>query len=230
MNSEIINVRQFLTNLQKEICQTLENEEQNQQFIADTWQYDSGGGGQSCVLEQGLFFEKAGVNFSHVLGKELPSAATKTRPDLTGASFEAMGISLVIHPRNPFIPTSHANIRFFVAKPQNKDPVWWFGGGFDLTPYYPFIEDCRHWHQVAHNLCQPFGQDIYPKFKKWCDDYFFIKHRNEARGIGGLFFDDFNELNFPSLKLSHIIKLLAVFPSTVAVLFTCFQIISFKKN
>ncbi|KFD18219.1 aerobic coproporphyrinogen III oxidase [Rahnella aquatilis CIP 78.65 = ATCC 33071] len=141
-------------------------------------------------------FEQAGVNFSHVAGAALPASATAHRPELAGRSFQAMGVSLVIHPLNPYVPTSHANVRFFIAEKPGEAPVWWFGGGFDLTPYYGFEEDARHWHLTARQLCQPFGDDMYPKYKKWCDDYFFIKHRNEARGIGGLFFDDLNSPDF----------------------------------
>ena len=144
----------------------------------------------------GKVFEKAGVNFSHVTGKNLPPSATANRPELSGRTFTAMGVSLVIHPNNPFIPTSHANVRFFIAEKEGEAPVWWFGGGFDLTPYYGFEEDCIFWHEVARNACQPFGDDVYPRFKKWCDEYFYLKHRQEARGVGGLFFDDLNEQSF----------------------------------
>ncbi len=148
------------------------------------------------MLTHGAVFEQAGVNFSHVAGATLPASATAHRPELAGRSFQAMGVSLVIHPLNPYVPTSHANVRFFIAEKPGEAPVWWFGGGFDLTPYYGFEEDARHWHLTAQQLCQPFGDDVYPKYKKWCDDYFFIKHRNEARGIGGLFFDDLNSPDF----------------------------------
>ena len=141
-------------------------------------------------------FEKAGINFSHVHGGQLPASATAQRPELAGRSFEALGVSLVIHPRNPYIPTSHANVRFFIAQKENAAPVWWFGGGFDLTPYYGFEEDAVHWHQTARQACDPFGTDTYPRYKKWCDDYFYLKHRAEPRGIGGLFFDDLNEPDF----------------------------------
>ena len=149
---------------------------------------------------EGAVVEKGGVNFSHVRGATLPASATANRPELAGRSFQALGVSLVIHPSNPYIPTSHANVRFFVAEKEGEEPVWWFGGGFDLTPFYPFEEDVIHWHQTGKNLCTPFGDDVFPKYKKWCDDYFFLKHRNETRGVGGLFFDDLNtwnnELNF----------------------------------
>ncbi|UCE77482.1 MAG: oxygen-dependent coproporphyrinogen oxidase [Gammaproteobacteria bacterium] len=186
----------YLTDLQDRICKALEQIDGQNQFREDTWQREEGGGGRSRVLEEGGVFEKAGINFSHVRGNQLPASATAHRPELAGRSFEALGVSLVIHPRNPYVPTSHANVRFFVAEKQDSDPVWWFGGGFDLTPYYGFEEDAVHWHLTAKQACQPFGETIYPRFKKWCDDYFFLKHRNEPRGIGGLFFDDFNELGF----------------------------------
>ena len=186
----------YLTDLQNRICEALEQIDGQNQFRGDTWQREEGGGGRSRVLEEGGVFEKAGINFSHVRGKRLPASATAHRPELAGRSFEALGVSMVIHPRNPYVPTSHANVRFFVAEKQDSDPVWWFGGGFDLTPYYGFEEDAVHWHLTARQACQPFGETIYPRFKKWCDDYFFLRHRNEPRGIGGLFFDDFNELGF----------------------------------
>lgn len=186
----------YLTDLQDRICKALEQIDGQNQFREDTWQREEGGGGRSRVLEEGGVFEKAGINFSHVRGNQLPASATAHRPELAGRSFEALGVSLVIHPRNPYVPTSHANVRFFVAEKQDSEPVWWFGGGFDLTPYYGFEEDAVHWHLTAKQACQPFGETIYPRFKKWCDDYFFLKHRNEPRGIGGLFFDDFNELGF----------------------------------
>ena len=186
----------YLTDLQNRICDALEQIDGQNRFREDTWQREEGGGGRSRVLEEGGVFEKAGINFSHVRGNQLPASATAHRPELAGRSFEALGVSLVIHPRNPYVPTSHANVRFFVAEKQDSDPVWWFGGGFDLTPYYGFEEDAVHWHLTAKQACQPFGETIYPRFKKWCDDYFFLKHRNEPRGIGGLFFDDFNELGF----------------------------------
>ena len=148
------------------------------------------------MLAEGAVFEQAGVNFSHVFGTDLPASATAHRPELAGRSFQALGVSLVIHPRNPYAPTSHANVRFFMAEKPGAEPVWWFGGGFDLTPYYGFEEDCVHWHKTAKAACDPFGADYYPRFKKWCDEYFLLKHRNEPRGIGGLFFDDLNEKSF----------------------------------
>lgn len=155
-----------------------------------------GGGGRTRVLRHGAVIEQGGVNFSHVYGDAMPASATAHRPELAGRRFEAMGVSLVIHPRNPYVPTSHANVRFFIAEKEGEEPIWWFGGGFDLTPFYPFEEDVRHWHQVSHELCQPFGEEIYPEFKAWCDRYFYLKHRNETRGVGGLFFDDLNRWPF----------------------------------
>ena len=161
-------------------------------FIEESWVREEGGGGRSRVLEQGIVIEKGGVNFSHVMGAQLPASATAARPELAGRSFQAMGVSLVIHPRNPYVPTSHANVRMFVAEKEGEEPVWWFGGGFDLTPFYAFEDDVVFWHQTAKNACEPFGADVYPKYKKWCDEYFYLKHRNENRGVGGLFFDDLN--------------------------------------
>jgi len=193
---DINQVKAFLLSLQDQICQKLSAVDGRAQFKQDQWVREEGGGGQSRVLTGGAIFEQAGVNFSHVSGATLPASATAHRPELAGRSFQAMGVSLVIHPLSPYIPTSHANVRFFIAEKHGEAPVWWFGGGFDLTPYYGFEEDARHWHQTAADLCQPFGDDVYPKYKKWCDDYFFIKHRNEARGIGGLFFDDLNSPDF----------------------------------
>jgi coproporphyrinogen III oxidase len=167
-------------------------------FRRDIWQRDEGGGGESRVLADGPVLEKAGVNFSHVFGAGLPQAATNQRPEIAGAAFEAMGLSLVIHPRNPYVPTTHANIRFLIATPTSGAPVWWFGGGFDLTPYYPADEDVLHWHRTARAACQPFGDEVYAKYKEWCDRYFFLKHRDETRGVGGLFFDDLNAWGFDS--------------------------------
>ncbi|MGL4516305.1 MAG: oxygen-dependent coproporphyrinogen oxidase [Shewanella sp.] len=189
-------VKAFLLDLQQRICAGLERLDGQASFAADSWTRAEGGGGTSRVLTQGAVFEQAGVNFSHVTGAAMPASATAHRPELAGRSFEAMGVSLVIHPKNPYIPTTHANVRFFIAHKDGADPVWWFGGGFDLTPYYPFEEDVRQWHQSAKNLCQPFGDDVYPKYKKWCDEYFFLPHRNETRGVGGLFFDDLNQAGF----------------------------------
>ena len=190
-------VKSYLIELQQTICTVLAKEDGKEDFIIDEWQRESGkGGGITRVLSNGDVFEQAGVNFSHVSGSQLPASATAHRPELAGREFQAMGVSLVIHPWNPMIPTSHANVRFFIATKENEDPVWWFGGGFDLTPYYGNEEDCIHWHTVAKKACEPFGENCYEKYKKWCDDYFYIKHRDEQRGIGGLFFDDLNSEGF----------------------------------
>jgi len=187
-------VRAYLTDLQDRIVAGLEALEPSGRFQHDDWQRPPGdhlnGEGRGRILEGGETFERAGINFSHVTGNRLPPSATAHRPDLSGGKFEAMGVSLVIHPRNPYVPTSHANVRFFMAEKPGVEPVWWFGGGFDLTPYYGFEEDAVHWHEQAHAACEPFGPEIYPRFKEWCDEYFHLKHRNEPRGIGGLFFDD----------------------------------------
>ena len=188
-------VEAYLQTLQDRICATLGAIDGNA-FREDRWQRPEGGGGRSRVLEGGSVFEKAGINFSKVYGAGLPPSATAHRPELAGRDFEALGVSLVIHPLNPYVPTSHANVRFFIARKPDADPVWWFGGGFDLTPYYGFDEDAVHWHHVAREACIPFGDDVYPCYKKWCDDYFYLKHRNEPRGIGGLFFDDLNAWGF----------------------------------
>ena len=197
MNSDnVLQVKEFLLSLQESICSDLEQADGSAKFGTDRWERDGGGIGITRVIGNGPVLEKGGVAFSHVFGKSLPASASATRPELAGSAFQAMGVSLVIHPRNPFVPTSHANFRLFVAEKENKEPVWWFGGGYDLTPYYGFEEDCVHWHQVAKQSCEPFGENIYPRFKKECDEYFHLKHRNEPRGIGGLFFDDFNELGF----------------------------------
>ena len=196
-NPSIEAVKAYLMDLQDRICQGLESQEPSARFEEDNWTYDNGvGGGRTRVLAGGQVFEQGGVNFSHVMGKTLPPSATAHRADLAGRSFQALGVSLVIHPRNPYVPTSHANVRFFIAERESEPPVWWFGGGFDLTPYYPFEEDAVDWHRTAREACLPFGEEVYPKFKKWCDEYFFLKHRNETRGVGGLFFDDLNEWGF----------------------------------
>lgn len=193
--------RDFLLKLQEEICATLESLEPSTVFQCDQWDREKGGSGVSKVIADGDVFEKAGVNFSHVFGKSMPPSATVQRPELAGKPFEAMGVSLVIHPRNPFVPTSHANFRLFVAHAEEEKRTWWFGGGYDLTPYYGNDEDCTHWHQTAKSACESYGGHYYPQFKKQCDDYFYLKHRDEPRGIGGIFFDDFNELEFQdSLK------------------------------
>ncbi|WP_430456696.1 oxygen-dependent coproporphyrinogen oxidase [Rheinheimera sp.] len=189
-------VKAFLLQLQEQICAALEQCDGSAGFVEDSWERAEGGGGRSRVLTKGAVFEQAGVNFSHVFGDKMPASATAHRPELAGRRFEAMGVSLVIHPNNPYVPTSHANVRFFIAEKDGEDPVWWFGGGFDLTPFYPFEDDVRHWHQVAFDCCAPFGADVYPKYKAWCDEYFYLKHRGETRGVGGLFFDDLNQWGF----------------------------------
>ena len=180
----------WLQGLQDRICKQLQSVEAQTTFVEDLWSHGAGGGGRSRVMQGGAIFEKAGVGFSHVKGAEMPAAATAKRPQLAGQGFEAAGVSLVVHPDNPYVPTSHANVRVF--RTTGEQSVWWFGGGFDLTPYYPFMEDVQHWHQVAHDLCQPFGAETYARYKAWCDDYFYLKHRGETRGVGGLFFDDLN--------------------------------------
>ncbi|MEJ5209102.1 oxygen-dependent coproporphyrinogen oxidase [Denitratimonas sp. CY0512] len=189
-------VAAWLRRLQDEICDALARADGGAGFIEDAWEREGGGGGRSRVLKQGRVFEQAGVNFSEVHGAALPPSASAHRPELAGAPWSAFGVSLVIHPHNPYLPTTHMNVRYFQARPANAAPVWWFGGGFDLTPFYPFDEDIRHWHEVARAACAPFGQTVYPEHKAWCDRYFFLKHRDEARGIGGLFFDDLNAWGF----------------------------------
>ncbi len=189
-------VKHYLLQLQSNLCETLERLDGGATFFTDSWTRPGGGGGITRVMNNGAIFEKAGVNFSQVTGQELPPSASASRPELAGRQFSALGVSLVMHPNNPYVPTSHANVRFFIAEKADAPPVWWFGGGFDLTPYYGFDADCQHWHSTAKLACQPFGEHIYPQFKAWCDRYFYIKHREEARGIGGLFFDDFNEQGF----------------------------------
>ncbi len=189
-------VRQYLIALQDQICQQLAEADGGASFEEDSWVREEGGGGRSRVLTNGAVIEKGGVNFSHVMGAEMPASATAHRPELTGRRFEAMGVSLVIHPHNPYVPTSHANVRFFIAEKDGADPVWWFGGGYDLTPYYGFDEDCVHWHQTAKTACDDFGDDAYDNYKRWCDEYFYLKHRDEPRGVGGLFFDDLNQWGF----------------------------------
>ncbi|CAG8999811.1 MAG: Oxygen-dependent coproporphyrinogen-III oxidase [Candidatus Celerinatantimonas neptuna] len=192
-------VIEFLTGLQERICQELESIDGGS-FIHDKWHRPEdekrlSGGGESRILK-GTVFEQAGVNFSHVKGEQLPPSASASRPELAGRSFEAMGVSLVIHPMNPYAPTSHANVRFFIADKPGEDPVWWFGGGFDLTPFYPFLEDVQDWHKNADALCAPFGESRYADHKKWCDEYFYLPHRKETRGVGGLFFDDLKTPDF----------------------------------
>ncbi len=193
---DVAAVKQYLLSLQDAICQQLEAEDGVATFVEDNWQRDGGGGGRTRVLTDGAVFEQGGVNFSHVFGDKLPPSATAQRPELAGRSFQAMGVSLVIHPHNPMIPTSHANVRFFIADKEGAEPVWWFGGGFDLTPYYGFEDDCVAWHNTAKTACEPFGEGVYERYKQWCDDYFFLKHRHEPRGVGGLFFDDLHEWGF----------------------------------
>ena len=188
-------VRKYLVTLQNNITEKIQ-EEESIEFTKDVWERREGGGGESRILEGGTTFEKAGINFSEVLGDHLPKSATNSRPHLEGASFKAMGLSLVFHPKNPFVPTTHMNLRFFLANKKNKEAIWWFGGGYDLTPYYGFQEDVIHWHQCAKNACDPFGQNLYQQFKTQCDEYFYLKHRGEPRGVGGVFFDDYNDQNF----------------------------------
>ena len=193
---QIDQVKAYFLQLQDNICQALAKEDGETGFVTDEWQRDESGRSRSRVLAEGAVFEKAGVNFSHVQGSGLPPSASAARPELAGRSYEALGVSLVIHPRNPYVPTSHANVRLFVATKPGEPPVWWFGGGYDLTPFYGNREDCVSWHQVAAGACAPFGSDVYPRFKAWCDEYFLLRHRGEPRGIGGLFFDDLNEWDF----------------------------------
>ena len=189
-------VEAFLRGLQDRLCTALEGVDGRARFREDAWQRAEGGGGRTRVLTDGAVFEQGGVNFSRVHGERLPPAATAQRPELAGRAWTALGVSLVLHPCNPYVPTTHLNVRYFEARKQGAEPVWWFGGGFDLTPYYPFDEDIVHWHTVARDLCVPFGGDVYAKYKRWCDEYFFLKHRNETRGVGGLFFDDLNANGF----------------------------------
>lgn len=190
-------IKTYLLSLQDSICAALQETDGKAIFREDNWARPEGGGGRTRVLENGAVIERGGVNFSHVFGSNMPASATAHRPTLAGRNFQALGVSLVIHPKNPYAPTSHANVRFFIADAKdNTPPIWWFGGGFDLTPYYGFDEDCRHWHKTAQAACEPFGPEVYADYKKWCDDYFYLKHRQEARGIGGLFFDDVNQWDF----------------------------------
>jgi coproporphyrinogen III oxidase len=187
-------VRACLLGLQERICTALERADGSGRFRRDAWRRQEGGGGESRVMRAGTLLEQGGVNFSHVLGARMPPSATQHRPELAGASFEAMGLSLVLHPKNPYVPTTHMNVRFFVADPAKAEPVWWFGGGFDLTPYYPFDPDVLHWHRTARAACP--DEATYLAHKRWCDEYFFLKHRGETRGVGGLFFDDLNGWGF----------------------------------
>lgn len=196
MSHDLIAVKNYLLDLQDRICSALESQEPEARFKEDCWERAEGGGGRTRVLSNGVVFEQGGVNFSSVSGVSLPPAATAKRPELANKQFQATGVSLVIHPNNPYVPTSHANVRFFLAEQPGEASVWWFGGGFDLTPYYPFHEDVIEWHNTARAACEPFGPEVYANYKKWCDEYFFLKHRNETRGVGGLFFDDLNDWDF----------------------------------
>ena len=188
-------VKSYLLGLQDSICDALQQED-GSTWQEDNWTRPEGGGGRSRVIANGSVIEKGGVNFSHVSGDQLPASATQSRPELAGRSFEAMGVSLVVHPHNPYMPTSHANVRFFIAEKDGEDPVWWFGGGYDLTPYYGNQQDCEHWHRTAKKACDGFGKDMYPRLKQQCDKYFYLRHRDEPRGVGGVFFDDLNDLGF----------------------------------
>ena len=193
---DLSSVIDYLKSLQNHICDRIVAIDTENHFIEDAWTHDNGGGGITRVLDKIGVFEKGGVNFSHVKGDKLPASASAGRGDIGGKPFEATGVSLVLHPLNPYAPTCHMNVRFFIADPEGENPIWWFGGGYDLTPYYGFDEDCTHWHQTAKATCDNFGDDLYDKYKQWCDDYFYLKHRQEPRGIGGLFFDDVNEMGF----------------------------------
>ncbi len=196
MQPDLNAIESYLRALQDRICTELEAEDGAAKFQVDDWKRTEGGGGRTCTLAEGAVFEKAGVAFSHVHGRQLPPSATQHRPELAGKPWQALGVSLVIHPRNPYVPTSHANVRFFIAGQGEENPVFWFGGGIDLTPFYGFVDDAVHWHRTARDALAPFGESLYPRFKHACDAYFFLKHRKESRGIGGVFFDDFNELGF----------------------------------
>jgi coproporphyrinogen III oxidase len=189
-------VRTYLLGLQDKLCACFEELDGQARFREDAWERPAGGGGRSRVLKDGALFEQAEVGFSHVFGSNLPATASERRPELAGRAFQAMGVSLVVHPRNPYVPTTHANVRFFLAQKPGAAPVWWFGGGFDLTPYYGFDEDCLHWHRTARSACEGFGEGLHPRFKRWCDEYFYLPHREEPRGIGGIFFDDFEAGGF----------------------------------
>ena len=189
-------VRTFLQGLQDRICERLEAADGRGRFVEDAWQRTEGGGGRSRVLKRGAVFEQAGVNFSEVSGARLPPSASAQRPAIAGRAWTALGVSLVVHPENPYVPTTHMNVRYFEARADDAPTVWWFGGGFDLTPYYPFDADVVHWHTVARDLCAPFGDEVYARYKRWCDEYFFLKHRGETRGVGGLFYDDLEEGGF----------------------------------
>jgi coproporphyrinogen III oxidase len=189
-------VRAHLLELQDRICRELEAEDGRERFREDRFEGEGGALSRARVLEEGAVIEKAAVHFTHARGAGLPPAATQRRPELAGAPFQAVSVSLIVHPRNPYVPTSHANVRFFLAEPANGTPIWWFGGGFDLTPHYGFEEDAVHWHRMARAACEPLGPDAYPRLKKWCDEYFTLRHRDEMRGVGGIFFDDLDEGGF----------------------------------
>lgn len=193
---DVQGVKDYLLNLQNRFVSILEQEDGEAIFQTDTWNRPLGGGGKTCAMENGPVVEKAGVNFSHVFGDNLPPSASTHRPELAGRHFQALGLSTIVHPRNPYAPTCHANLRLFIAEKAGESPIWWFGGGFDLTPIYGFEEDCVSWHEHAHAACAPFGKDVYSEYKKWADQYFYLPHRQEARGIGGLFFDDLNAWGF----------------------------------
>ncbi|WP_194756514.1 oxygen-dependent coproporphyrinogen oxidase [Aliidiomarina indica] len=201
-------VKAYLQSLQDSICRELEAVDGDGQFREDAWTREQGGGGRSRVLRHGAVIEQGGVNYSHVFGEAMPASATAHRPELAGRSFNACGVSLVIHPHNPYVPTAHANVRFFIAEKEGEPPVWWFGGGFDLTPFYPFVEDVTHWHRTARAACAPFGDGYYDDYKAWCDRYFFLPHRNETRGVGGLFFDDLNTNPAGELDFEHAFALM----------------------
>ncbi|MEO0576818.1 MAG: oxygen-dependent coproporphyrinogen oxidase [Pseudomonadota bacterium] len=195
-DDSVTEVKQYLKGLQARITERIAALDGGATFSTDAWTREEGGGGISKVLTNGALMEQAGVGFSHVMGDKLPPSATKARPELAGRGFEAMGVSLVFHPHNPHIPTTHANVRMFCAQAENKEAIWWFGGGFDLTPFYPVAEDVQHWHATARDACSPFGDDVYDRYREWCDRYFYLPHRNETRGVGGLFFDDLNDWGF----------------------------------
>jgi coproporphyrinogen III oxidase len=189
-------VESYLLVLQDRLTSALEGTDGGGRFREDRWERPGGGGGRTRVLAGGEVFEKAGVGYSHVFGHELPPAASGARPELAGRGFRALGVSVVLHPQNPYVPTAHANVRFFLAEKPGEEALWWFGGGLDLTPCYPFPEDAVHWHRSARAACLPFGEEVYPRFKRWCDEYFYLPHRSETRGVGGLFFDDLADWGF----------------------------------
>lgn len=195
-HSHIAAIEAYLVALQDRICADVEQVDGSARFREDAWTRAEGGGGRTRILAGGAVFEQAGIGFSKVAGTQLPPSATAHRPEIAGRAWTALGVSLVFHPLNPHVPTTHMNVRYFEAHAAGETPIWWFGGGFDLTPTYPYDEDIAHWHTVARDVCAPFGADVYPRYKRWCDDYFFLKHRDETRGVGGLFFDDLHEAGF----------------------------------